>query len=294
MFRPGQRELGAGFEAFAEDGDTSMLERYYSFALAQEDQQQIIVPSHWSGAQTEVSLAPGETRESIVYPYHDLQLHIRLSASNDRFLSFGAQGLLMITNGHFAGGDVTNQLKLWDAGTEIDEPLGAGANQPDRQADFNTGSEENGIVHQVSDPALPPINQLIRVSLTPMTREEYKRYETDWQNQVRPTISQAQQTANLIGCWKESFTSNYEKYQALADGSLSMTRKVAGQPLQQAAKVSLEAGQISYQLNGKSFSAETIGEISQTYMSLNIKQAWPDGRRGNVFYNKVESYNCNF
>jgi hypothetical protein len=45
-------------------------------------------------------------------------------------------------------GDV--DIFLWNAGTEVDQPLGEGADQPMRQADVNTGEDEDGVV-ELSD-----------------------------------------------------------------------------------------------------------------------------------------------
>ena len=72
--------------------------------------------------------------------------------SNDLFYGFGDAGLkLYDDNGTAITGDVTSSLELWDAGTEVNEMPGTGANQPLRQSAANTGMDENGIIQIVND-----------------------------------------------------------------------------------------------------------------------------------------------
>jgi hypothetical protein len=48
-------------------------------------------------------------------------------------------------------GDVTSQVILWDAGTELNQEPGIGADQGPRQKGANTGKAENGGVRNVKD-----------------------------------------------------------------------------------------------------------------------------------------------
>jgi hypothetical protein len=58
---------------------------------------------------------------------------------------------------------------LWDAGTEQNEIPGIGPDQAPWQAGPNTGAAEGGTVRQVNDGyAYPEVDQIIRVTLTPM------------------------------------------------------------------------------------------------------------------------------
>ena len=55
--------------------------------------------------------------------------------SNDLFLSPGDTGIaLFADDGLPISGDITAQIGLWDAGTEVNEEPGVGANQAPRQA----------------------------------------------------------------------------------------------------------------------------------------------------------------
>lgn len=61
-------------------------------------------------------------------------------------------------------GDVTGDVMLWDAGTEVNEAPGAGPNQAPRQAAANTGPGENDVVHPVSDGfTYPVVREVIQV-----------------------------------------------------------------------------------------------------------------------------------
>ncbi len=67
-------------------------------------------------------------------------------ASNDLFFApLGGGITLYDENGHPINGDITDQVFLWDAGTEVNEEPG-GPNQPPSQAGPNTGADENGVV----------------------------------------------------------------------------------------------------------------------------------------------------
>ena len=58
---------------------------------------------------------------------------------------------LIDTDGNPISGDITGQIFLWDAGTEISQTPGEGADQAPRQATPNTGEAENGTVEMVVD-----------------------------------------------------------------------------------------------------------------------------------------------
>jgi hypothetical protein len=63
---------------------------------------------------------------------------------------------------------VTDQIELWDAGTEVNQAPGFGADQAPRQAGPNTGADENGVVRLVADDyAYPNLAGTIRVTVSP-------------------------------------------------------------------------------------------------------------------------------
>ncbi|HKZ81555.1 MAG TPA: spondin domain-containing protein [Pyrinomonadaceae bacterium] len=72
--------------------------------------------------------------------------------SNDLFYAPDTTGIALFdTKGSPISGDVTEKLILWDAGTEVDEELGVGANQAPRQKAANTGAEERGTVRRAQE-----------------------------------------------------------------------------------------------------------------------------------------------
>ena len=96
-----------------------------------------------------------------------LSLSTMFVKSNDLFLGFSDTGLALYdANGNATTGDVTSQLMLWDAGTEVNEEPGVGANQPMNQSGPNTGDMENGVIHLVNDGfTYPSTETIINISL---------------------------------------------------------------------------------------------------------------------------------
>lgn len=63
--------------------------------------------------------------------------------TNDWFWSPGPDGLALVdVDGNPVSGDVTDQISLWDAGTEADQAPGEGADQAPRQAGPDTGDAD--------------------------------------------------------------------------------------------------------------------------------------------------------
>ena len=64
-------------------------------------------------------------------------------------------------------GDITDQILLWDAGTETNQAPGFGADQAPRQGGADTGAAENGAVQVVADEfSYPATNSVILVTIT--------------------------------------------------------------------------------------------------------------------------------
>lgn len=96
-----------------------------------------------------------------------LSLATMFAQSNDWFYSTGEDGMpLYKSDGSKITGDVTNQIMLYDAGTEADQEPGTGSNQAPRQPAPNTGpADPNPNVRLVSDSNIPAPNQIIKVTL---------------------------------------------------------------------------------------------------------------------------------
>ena len=70
--------------------------------------------------------------------------------SNDLFYTFPGNGLALFNAvGSAVTGDVTDQVRLYDAGTEVDEEPGVGLNQAPRQSGPDTGDDEDGVLTQI-------------------------------------------------------------------------------------------------------------------------------------------------
>jgi len=92
---------------------------------------------------TSFSAAPGER----------LSFATMFVQSNDWFFAFDPEGLeLFDEGGDPVTGDVTDQVAVWDAGTEVDQEPGRGEDQAPRQAGPNTGdTDPDATVRLVED-----------------------------------------------------------------------------------------------------------------------------------------------
>jgi len=87
-----------------------------------------------------------------------------LVQSNDLFVGTDIE---LFQNGTPISGDITNQLMLLDAKTEINEFPGAGNNQAPRQTGPNSGDTENGTVGEVNDGyTYPTVTDMLKVSIS--------------------------------------------------------------------------------------------------------------------------------
>ena len=74
---------------------------------------------------------------------------------------------LFDANGNPVTGDVTDKFLLWDAGTEVNQAPGLGADQGPRQKGPNTGAAENGVVHLVKDGfSYPNTKEVLRITIS--------------------------------------------------------------------------------------------------------------------------------
>ncbi len=126
-----------------------------------------------SGPSPDGLLMPGE---SYSFSFHAgkgsyLSLATMFVQSNDLFYAFDETGLALYdADGDPVSGDVTASIDLWDAGTEVNEEPGTGANQAPRQSGPDTGLDENGMVQRIDDVpdgfSYPADEDVIRVSIS--------------------------------------------------------------------------------------------------------------------------------
>jgi hypothetical protein len=97
-----------------------------------------------------------------------LQLAMMFGQSNDLFYAPYAPISLFNSKGEPASGDFTYKFVLWDAGTEVNQEPGVGADQAPRQKAPNTGAAEGGVVRRVEDGYnYPRTDKVLRVTITP-------------------------------------------------------------------------------------------------------------------------------
>jgi hypothetical protein len=166
LFTAGQPDRGDGVEAIAEDGMPD--------ALADALMQQAGVLSSAvfnipDGASAPAPIGPGGAYEFVIYaaPGARLSFMTMFVPSNDLFYGFAETGIMLFDGDLPIAGDVSNDVMLWDAGTEENQEPGLGDNQVQRQAAPNTGPQDpNNLVRLVSDGfAYPDVSDVLRVTV---------------------------------------------------------------------------------------------------------------------------------
>lgn len=160
----GEKDMGRGLETLAETGDPSMLVQYLSERY--EVAGAAAVPSGESEAGPAV---PGASYSFTVdaKPGDHLSFASMYVKSNDLFFAPGEEGIALFEGNSPRRGDITDEIYLWDVGTEKNEAPGFGPNQPLNQTDGTTPEEESKDIDLVSDEYFyAPANRLIKVTLS--------------------------------------------------------------------------------------------------------------------------------
>jgi len=106
------------------------------------------------GDSTPGAATPGKKYEFTVDAGRKQKLSFvtMLAATNDLFFGPNGDGIALYDgNGDPITGDVTSQVHLWDAGTEINEEPHVGANTVTKQGTPNTGPAEHGNVVDIAN-----------------------------------------------------------------------------------------------------------------------------------------------
>lgn len=158
LFISGAIDDGSGLESLAEDGNPGPYAESTGGAV-------FAVPE---GASDPGPLFPGEsyTVEVEAAPGQNLSLATMFVQSNDWFFSLGGSGIALFdTDGSPISGDVTDLVALWDAGTEVDQTPGVGADQAPRQTGPDTGDADgDSSIRPVTDRTT---SDYVRVTITP-------------------------------------------------------------------------------------------------------------------------------
>jgi len=119
-----------------------------------------------AGAGGPAPILPNEqyTFEFNAQPGDKLSIATMLVQSNDLFAGVEID---LFRNGSPISGDISNQLRLLDAMSEINEYPGAGNYQAPRQKGPDMGAEENGSVNDVNDGFdYPNISTILKVTVS--------------------------------------------------------------------------------------------------------------------------------
>jgi hypothetical protein len=170
IFTVGAPDRGLGLEAIAEDGMPAKL----GASLGSMNLVAHGVFDTALGAPRPGPATPGQTFEVTFRASAGdrLSFATMFAESNDLFFAPPPEGLaLFVANGQPRWGDVTESVRLWDAGTERNEQPGLGPNQAPRQPAPNTGPAEAGSVRAAESRTgvyvYPEASAIVRVTLRP-------------------------------------------------------------------------------------------------------------------------------
>jgi hypothetical protein len=99
----------------------------------------------------------------------NLSLATMFVQSNDWFYAFPPDGIPLFENGQPISGDITDNVFLYDAGTEADEYPGAGLSQVIRQGGADAGDADPDTNVRLIDPSaqpnVPATTNVIRITI---------------------------------------------------------------------------------------------------------------------------------
>ena len=167
IFTSGKKDRGKGLEAQSEDGNPDMLAKSLQGGKGIKSVTLFNTPV---GAGAPGPITPGAAYEVTVsaMPGDRLTLTTMMGQSNDWFYAPGESGIELFKDGKPINGDISSQIVLWDAGTEVDQEPGIGPDQGPRQKAPNTGKDENGLVRKVDDgKAYSKTSSVMRITIKP-------------------------------------------------------------------------------------------------------------------------------
>jgi hypothetical protein len=167
IFTGGTRDRGEGLEQLAETGDPSTLVKSLAGSSGIVSAGAAATPV---AAPSNGPITPGQSYEFQIsaHPGQLLSTAWMFGQSNDLFYSNDRPIALFSGSGRPQTVEVTAQLSLWDAGTEVNEEPGLGPNQGPRQTSPDAGvNESQGIAHVKDRYAYPRTGDVLRVTITP-------------------------------------------------------------------------------------------------------------------------------
>ena len=131
-------------------------------------------PSDGGGRNVSRMLQVGQRFEFTVVaqPGDRLTIALMIAQSNDGLVAPGKDGIALFdASGRPLSGDITTQLGVWDAGTEVNEDPGLGPNQGLRQGAAHAGDPERAPVRPLGESPFgdrwPRVTGLLRVTISP-------------------------------------------------------------------------------------------------------------------------------
>lgn len=142
LFKAGEKDRGQGLEALAEDGNPAALSSATGSTVFNTPK----------GDAEPGPATPGKSYQFtfMAEPGDKLSFASMYVQSNDLFYAPEAGGFELFQGNTPITGDMTGKIMLWDAGTEVNQKPGEGADQAPRQSGPNTGESESEAIEMVS------------------------------------------------------------------------------------------------------------------------------------------------
>jgi hypothetical protein len=166
LFTGGQLDAGKGLRTLAETGNPEPLSK----AIAgNPGVVSVGAAAKPIGASEGGPLTPGQAYEFTVTaePGQFLSIAAMFGQSNDWFYS-NDRPIALFRSGKPVTGDMSPQISLYDAGTEVDEEPGLGPNQGPRQKDPEAGiREKQPVTHAAGRWRIPVTTTVFRLTIAP-------------------------------------------------------------------------------------------------------------------------------
>lgn len=166
IFTGGKPDAGIGLELLAETGNPTDLVKSLTGKSGLVSVGAAATPV---GTEVEGPITPGQSYEFeiVAQPGQVLSTAWMFGQSNDLFYSNDRPIALFDASGKPVSGEMTAQLFLWDAGTEVNEEPGLGPNQGPRQKTPEDGvQEQQGIAHVRDKYSYPRTANVLRLTVT--------------------------------------------------------------------------------------------------------------------------------
>jgi len=164
-FTLGRVDRGHGLKAQSEDGDPTMLAT--EVRAAYPESGAFLVPL---GGTKPMGILPGHSFEFylVASPSEKLYFTTMHGQSNDWYYGT-TNGIALFHGNAMTHGDISSQVRLYDAGTEADEELGIGPSQGPRQPhpDYGKPDTNRDVRYAITDSRFLDAAKVMRMTVTP-------------------------------------------------------------------------------------------------------------------------------